>query len=387
MNQKKLAYLDPLFKKEIAAERLKEASVRIYQHGEQVFENHYCNDKEDAIYRIYSMTKPITSTAVMMLYERGLIDLLDPVSKYIPAFQNMMVTTDLGLVPAQTEVTLQHCLNMTSGMVYPGLETAAGRYLMEVSDTIKRRVASGEQVSTLEWCEEIASASLLFQPGTRWRYSVSADVLAGVVEAVTGMRYGEFLKKAIFEPLDMKDTGYYAQVQDKLARLSTIYCWKNEQHQLQQAEQKTLDALDCFTSAGYTPYEGGGSGLFSTLEDYSHFALMLAGRGEYKGIRLLSRKTVDFMTTSQMNEQQRESIYFDSCYGYAYSNLLRILDDKGAGVTNGSIGEFGWDGMLGNYFMVDPEEELVLLYFQQIKEGADNSLRRKMRQIVYGAID
>ena len=387
MNQKKLAYLNPLFEKEIAAERLQETAVRIYHHGEQVFENHYSGDKEDAIYRIFSMTKPITSTAVMMLYERGLIDLLDPVSKYIPAFQNMQVTTDLGLVPAQTEITLQNCLNMTSGMVYPGLDTAAGRYLLEVSNDIKRRIALGEQISTLEWCEEIASAPLLFQPGERWGYSVSADVLGGVVEAVTGMRYGDFLKKAIFEPLEMKDTGYYAQVQDKLVRLSTMYCWKNEQHQLQAADKNTLDSFDCFTATGYTPYEGGGSGLFSTLEDYSHFAMMLAGRGEYKGKRLLGRKTVDFMTTNQLSQKQRESIYFESCHGYTYSNLLRILDSKGRGVTNGSFGEFGWDGLPGNYFMVDPEEELVLVYFQQIKEGADNSLRRKMRQIVYGALE
>ncbi len=387
MNQEKLAYLNPLFEKEVEAERLKEASIRIYRYGKQVFENHYCGDKEDAIYRIFSMTKPITSTAVMMLYERGLVDLLDPVSKYIPAFKNMMVTTEVGLIPARTEVTLQQCLNMTSGMVYPSPDTAAGRYLMEVSDNIKRRVAADEQISTLEWCEAIASSPLIFQPGERWRYSISADVLGGVVEAVTGMRYGEFLKKEIFEPLNMKDTGYYAQLQDKIERLSTMYCRKDEKQKLKPADSEMMTSFDCFTATGYTPFEGGGSGLCSTLEDYSHFALMLAGRGEYNGTRILGRKTVDYMTTSQLNEVQRKSIYFDSCYGYSYSNLMRIFDDKGAGVSNGSYGEFGWDGLPGNYFMVDPKEDLVLLYFQQIKEGADVSLRRRMRQIVYGAVE
>lgn len=387
MNQEKLAYLNPLFEREVEAERLKEASIRIYRHGKQVFENHYCGDREDALYRIFSMTKPITSTAVMMLYERGLVDLLDPVSKYIPTFKNMMVTTEVGLVPARAEVTLQQCLNMTSGMVYPSPDTAAGRYLMEVSDDINRRVAAGEQVSTLEWCEAIASSPLIFQPGERWKYSISADVLGGVVEVVTGMRYGEFLKKEIFEPLNMKDTGYYAQLQDKIGRLSTMYCWKNEKRELKPADSEMMTSFDCFTATGYTPFEGGGSGLCSTLEDYSHFALMLAGRGEYKGTRILGRKTVDYMTTSQLNEAQRKSIYFDSCYGYSYSNLMRILDDKGAGVSNGSYGEFGWDGLPGNYFMVDPKEDLVLLYFQQIREGADVSLRRRMRQIVYGAVE
>ncbi|MFT3983002.1 MAG: serine hydrolase domain-containing protein [Lachnospiraceae bacterium] len=387
MNQKKLAYLNPLFENEVKAERLKEASIRIYRHGKPVFENHYFGDKEDAIYRIFSMTKPITSTAVMMLYERGLLDLLDPVSKYIPAFKNMMVTTENGLVPAQTEVTLQQCLNMTSGMVYPSPDTVAGRYLTEVSDDIKKRVAAGEQISTLEWCKAIASSPLMFQPGERWRYSISADVLGGVVEAVAGMRYGEFLKKEIFEPLNMKDTGYYAQIPDKIGRLSTMYCRKNEKQELKPADSEMMTSFDCFTATGYTPFEGGGSGLCSTLEDYSHFALMLAGRGEYNGVRIVGRKTVDYMTTSQLNEVQRKGIYFDSCYGYTYSNLMRILDDKGAGVSNGSYGEFGWDGLPGNYFMIDPKEDLVLLYFQQIREGADVSLRRRMRQIVYGALE
>lgn len=387
MNQQKLAYLNPLFEKEVEAERLKDACIRIYRHGKQIFENHYCNDKEDAIYRIFSMTKPITSVAIMILYERGLIDLLDPVSKYIPSFKNIMVTTEDGLAPARTEVTLQQCLNMTSGMVYPSPDTAAGRYLMEFSDGIKKRLAAGEKISTLEWCDAIASSPLLFHPGERWKYGISADVLGGVVEAVTGMRYGEFLKKEIFKPLNMKDTGYYAQISDKVGRISTMYYRKNEKQELAPVDSEMLVSFDCFTATGYTPYEGGGSGLCSTLEDYSHFALMLAGKGEYNGTRIIGRKTIEFMTTNQLNEAQRESIYFESCRGYSYSNLLRIFDDIGAGASNGSYGEFGWDGLTGNYFMVDPKEDLVLLYFQQIREGADVSLRRRMRQIVYGALE
>ncbi|HOO28338.1 MAG TPA: serine hydrolase, partial [Lachnospiraceae bacterium] len=132
---------------------------------------------------------------------------------------------------------------------------------------------------------------------------------------------------------------------------------------------------------------GGGSGLCSTLADYSHFALMLAGYGEYKGKRILSRKTIEYMTTDQLTQVQRNSIYFESALGYTYSNLMRIFDAKAPAASNGSYGEFGWDGLPGNYFMIDPKEELVFLYFQQIREGADLSLRRRMRNIIYGALE
>ncbi|HKM23124.1 MAG TPA: serine hydrolase [Lachnospiraceae bacterium] len=387
MDTKKLEYLTPLIEGEIEANRLQGMSVRVIHHNETVFDRHYGNDKPGDIYRIFSMTKPITAVAVMILYERGLIHLLDPVSKYIPAFANQkVVDAQCGLVPAKSQVTIQQCLNMTSGMVYPSPDHAAGRYLQEVSDEIKRRLDAGDEISTLEWCEMIAGSPLAFQPGERWFYSISADVLGGVVEAVSGMKYGEFLKKEIFEPLGMVDTGYYADLGDRVSRLATMYTRYDEEGHLKEADAESMTSFNYFVAVGKTPFEGGGSGLCSTMEDYSHFASMLLNDGFYQGKQIISRKTIDYMTTNQLTPKQRETIWFDSIYGYTYSNLLRILDDKGAGTTNGSYCEFGWDGLPGNYFMVDPEEDLIMLYFQQIKEGADQSLRRKMRQIVYGAI-
>ena len=388
MNKQKLEYLTPIIEAEIAKEKLKGMSVRLIHHDEIVFDKHYGNDKPGDIYRIFSMTKPITCVAVMILYERGLIHLLDPVSKYIPAFAHQkVVDAHCGLVPAKSEVTIQQCLNMTSGMVYPSPDHAAGRYLQEVSDEIKRRLDAGENISTLEWCEMITGSPLAFQPGEHWFYSISADVLGGIVEVVSGMKYGEFLKKEIFEPLGMVDTGYYADLGDKVSRLATMYTWRNEEGQLKEADAETMTSFNYFVAVGKTPFEGGGSGLCSTMEDYTHFAKMLLNNGYYNGKQIISRKTIDFMTTNQLTPSQRKDIWFDSALGYTYSNLLRILDDKGEGVTNGSYLEFGWDGLPGNFFMVDPEEDLIMLYFQQIKEGADQSLRRRMRQVVYGAIE
>ncbi len=387
MDQKKLEYLTSIIEAEIAKDKLRGMSVRVIHHNNIVFDRHYGNDQPGDIYRIFSMTKPITSVAVMILYERGLLQLFDPVSKYIPAFAHQnVIDAHAGLIPANSEVTIQQCLNMTSGMVYPSPNHAAGRYLKEVSDEIKKRLDAGEQISTLEWCGMIAAAPLAFQPGEHWFYSVSADVLGGVVEVVSGMRYGEFLKKEIFEPLEMTDTGYYADLGDKVNRLATMYTWRNEEGQLKEADAETMTSFDYFTSVGKTPFEGGGSGLCSTMEDYTHFTLMLLNDGYYHDRQIISRKTIDFMTTNQLTKEQRADIWFESARGYTYSNLLRILDDKGEGGTNGSYLEFGWDGLPGNYFMVDPEEDLIMLYFQQIKEGADQSLRRRMRQIVYGAL-
>jgi len=387
MNIEKLEYLTPLIESEMAKDKLRDMSVRVIHHNKCVFDKHYGTDKPNSIYRIFSMTKPITSVAIMILYERGQIDLLDPVSKYIPAFKNQKVVDPyIGSAPAKAEVTIQQCLNMTSGMVYPSQNHIAGRYMQEISNEIKARIAIGEKISTLEWCAMIARAPLAFEPGEHWFYSVSADVLGGVVEVVSGMKYGEFLKKEILEPLDMKDTGFYADLGDKVERLATMYMWRNEEGQLTEADRKALEDFDCFTAVQDTPYEGGGAGLCSTMEDYSHFAMMLLNDGSYNGKQVIGRKTIDFMTTNQLTPEQRADIWFDSARGYTYSNLLRILDQKSEGATNGSYLEFGWDGLTGNYFMVDPEEDLIMLYFQQIKEGGNQSLRRKMRQIVYSAI-
>ena len=388
MNANRLQNLEDLFLQEIKAGRLKGCSVMVIHKGNTEFRGEYGSDKRDTIYRLFSMTKPVTAVAIMMLVERGLLDVEEPLSKYIPEFGNVTVMTPAGEVPAQNVITIADCLNMTSGMVYPGDDSVSAIRLAKEAERIAVREEFGEELSAVAIAKAVANVPLLFEPGTRWNYCVSADVLAGVVEIVTGMRYGEFLKRALFAPLEMNDTMYVSALGDKAERLAKVYA-RLEDGVIVPIEKKQLDELaaTAFTSAGTTTFDGGGSGLCSTLSDYAKFALMLLNNGEYNGARFLSRKTVDFIHTDQLSDAVRETIDFEHIKGYSYSNLVRILRDTGEAKTNGSVGEYGWDGMLGTYFCIDPQEELIILYGQQILDGENKLLRRKMRNVVYSALD
>ncbi len=386
MNQEKLSLLNTLFAAEIEENRIQGASVLIEHKGKLEFSAVYGGDKDDSIYKIYSMTKPITTVAVMQLYEKGLIDLYDPVEKYLPGFAHMKVSTAKGLVDAKTSITIRQLMNMTSGLVYPGDNSEPERVMAELQVDLHERAVKGEPFSNLDICNELAKAPLLFQPGEGWHYGISADIAAAVVEVVTGVPYGEYLKSAIFEPLEMKDTGFYVQP-DQMHRLAVMYSRMDEEGHLRKANEKELEWLNLYAPDRPPYIESGGGGLYSTMEDYRHFAQMLLNKGEYNGKRILGRKTVEFISKNQLNDLQMKWVDFDSIEGYGYGNFMRVMLQPERGASNGSVGEYGWDGLPGTYFMIDPEEELMLVYMQQIQQGADLTLRRKMRQIVYGALE
>lgn len=386
MNQDKLRLLDRLFAGEMEAERIKGAALLVERRGRLEFHNVYGTDREDSIYKIYSMTKPVTAVAAMLLYERGLIDLYDPVDKYLAGYGDMKVVGSKGLVPARSKITVRQVLNMTSGLVYPGENSEPERIMEEIRRELYERARGGEKLSNLDICNELAKAPLLFQPGEYWHYGISADVVAGIVEAVSGISYGEFLRKEIFEPLEMTDTGFYVE-ESKMNRLAVMYSRVDEAGRLKEADEKALAGLNLYAPSKPPYIESGGGGLYSTVEDYRHFVQMLAAGGSYKGRQLIGKKTMEYITANQLNAQQLASIDFDSIDGYGYGNLMRVMLDPGAGASNGTVGEYGWDGLPGTYFMVDPKEELILIYMQQIEQGADQSLRRKMRQIVYAALE
>lgn len=385
MNQQKLKKLDELFASQMQEEKIKGASLLIEHKGKRVFQNVYGSDKENTIYKIFSMTKPITSVAVMTLYEQGLIDLYDPVEKYLDGYKDMKVWTKDGLVPAKEPITLKHLMNMTSGLVYPGEETKPEQIMNELYRDLHKRAVQGANFSNLDIINELGSVPLIFHPGEGWRYGISTDVMAGVVEVVTGKTYGEFLKEVIFEPLNMKDTGFYVK-QEEFHRLAQVYSRIDEKGTLKEADEKAYAAMNMY-APNKPPYiESGGGGLYSTLEDYSHFAQMLLNKGEYQGKRIIGKKTVEYISQNQLNEQQLKTVYFDHMDGYGYGNFMRVMMNPAACASNGSVGEYGWDGLAGTYFMVDPKEDLLLVYMQQIEQGADQNLRRRMRQIVYGAL-
>lgn len=393
MNLKKLELLNGLFEHEIEQGRLKGNSIKIIQKNQEYFTKAYGVDREDSIYRIFSMTKPIIAVGIMILMERGMLELGEAVSKYFPGFSNQKVWNNGTLLDVKREVTIRDLLNMTSGIPYVGTTNESEKRIGIILQDILHKLANGKKPELEEFCNQIGQVPLIFQPGERWYYGYSADILGGIIQVVSKKSLGTFLKEEIFEPLGMEDTGFMIDVSKK-ERLAM--CFTEEQQtedaftqkvSLREATKKELLALALGEATEEPILESGGGGLYSTLEDYSKFAAMLLKKGTLGENQILGRKTVEFMTSNQMTPVQKESIFMKSIVGYGYGNLLRIMIDKGEAVSNGSIGEYGWDGMAGTYFMVDPQEELILIYMQQNIKGGDKSLRRKMRQIVYGALD
>lgn len=339
--------------------------------------------RRDTIFRMHSMTKPITAVAAMILYERGDLNLLSPVSNYLAGFRNQMVLTENGLININREVTIQDLLNMTSGVVYPDESFEAGRLMAELYSEVEAAYHNGSFVNTLDFCNSIGQIPLEFQPGERWRYGASADILGAVIEIISGRKYSRFLKEEIFEPLNMIDTGFYVP-KEKQERFARIYDYITDKKEL---ELFTGDFLALFDYLTPPAFESGGAGLVSTIEDYSNFASMLINGGTYNGLRLLGRKTVEYLALPQLTKEQLSTYDWNSLYGYNYGNYMRILVDPIKACSNGSVGEFGWDGWCGNYFFVDPKEELIMVYMVQRCGGSGPDYMRKLRNIIYGALE
>jgi CubicO group peptidase (beta-lactamase class C family) len=272
---------------------------------------------------------------------------------------------------------------MTSGIAYPDESFEAGILMDKLYKDIRKKLESGCPTSTIDYCNEIGKIPLAFQPGEAWLYGASADILGAVVEIVSGKKFSEFLKEEIFLPLGMVDTDFYVPA-EKQHRFAQIYDFNAEQGSLKPFLDNHLGLNNYLTPPAF---ESAGAGLVSTIDDYSKFASMLLNGGQYKGTRILGRKTVAFLSQSQLDEKQQESFQWDSLKGYSYGNLMRVLESKSEAATNGSLGEFGWDGWTGNYFFIDPEEQLIMLYMIQKTNTGTTDFTRKLRAIVYSALD
>lgn len=386
MDTKRLNNLNELFQREIEKNHLRDAAVLVYQGGEVCFQNEYGSYKDDTIYKIYSMTKPITAVAVMILFERGLLDVADPVSDYLPSFSELTVEDEYGVHKAKEVMTINHLLNMTSGIVYPGDEDGPARAMARKQGELLKTVKNGKKLDTISICKALGECPLAFEPGTKWRYGASADILGAIVEVVSGMKYGEFLKKEIFEPLHMDETGFLIP-EGKLSRFATFYSADDGQQELRNVTEEERMWLGITNPAKAPNIESGGGGLYSTRNDYLQFAKMLLGKGSLNGVKILGEKTVEYMTQNQLTSEQAVYFNWDQLKGFGYGNLMRTKVDTVAALSNGSIGEFGWDGLAGTYFTISPKDDLIILYMQQHKHGADYTLRRKMRNIIFGALD
>lgn len=339
--------------------------------------------ERDTIFRMYSMSKPITAAAVMILAERGLLDLGEPVSKFLPGFRGQKVAQGNLSVSVKREMNIKDLLCMTSGLSYPDASTAAGREAAEVFSEIDRRLYSETPMTTKDVANALGSCRLLFQPGEHWMYGSSADILGAVIEAVSGMRFGEFLEKELFAPLGMKDTGFYVP-EEKRHRLAKVY--ENQGGEL--AEVKTNHLGIRYSMDQEPAFQSGGAGLVSTLDDYARFGQMLLNGGSLGDMRILKPQTVRFMTSGKLLPGQQADFEagWEQFAGYTYGNLMRVLERPGQGWGMGFEGEYGWDGWLGAYFCNDPKNRVTFLLMYQLINAGTNSFTRKVRNVVSAGV-
>ena len=335
----------------------------------------------DTIFRICSMTKPITSSAVMMLYEEGQFLLGDPISRFIPEFKDPKVlVTGEGpayTIPAKREITIRDLLRHTSGLTYQWNATLGPLYReAEVTHGLIRDPRTLDEVVAL-----LAAQPLLFSPGERYEYGLSTDVLGRLVEVVSGMPLDRFFQTRIFEPLQMKNSFFFVP-DDEASRLAAAYTWYPEKGlQRFPAEPIVEDAFvysSDYPHGGPTTFFSGGAGLSSTVGDYARFCQMMLRNGKVGNTRLLSRKSVELMTGDQLGNVSAE-VAFGLGFG--------ILGTKSPLPEIASPGRFGWGGFFYTHFFVDPEEDMIGIFMGQLHPAGGLDLDRLFEVLAYQAID
>ncbi len=339
--------------------------------------------KRDSIFRLYSMTKPVTAVAVLILVERGLIDLYDSVANFLPTFRNQRVFDGEKFVPANREVNIKDLLSMTSGLVYPGGD-AVGKETEELFKEIDRKLFTDEAMTTVEAMNRLGECALAFHPGSSWQYGTSADVLGAVVEVVSGKSFGQFLQEELFVPLGMNDTGFWIP-EEKRSRLVNTYKHDGKGG----LEIYTGHNLGINNLMDKPPvFESGGAGLVSTIDDYCKFANMLMNNGVHEGVQILRSRTVKYLTTQALTPEQQKGINnWTQLAGYSYSNLMRVLVDDSKQGDFGTLGEYGWDGWLGCYHSNSPKDGITILLMIQKTDAGTIPMTRRIRNIIYGALN
>jgi CubicO group peptidase (beta-lactamase class C family) len=339
--------------------------------------------QEDALFRIYSMTKPIVSVALMMLYEEGCFSLNDPVSKFIPAFSKTKVcagVTPLGLKLVEQDplITLHHLLTHTAGLSYGWFFDSPVEDLYRgLLPNIFHRTQTLEEV-----VNQIANLPLLFQPGTQWRYSFATDVLGQVVQIVADMPLADFLEERIFKPLDMKDTAFCVPA-EKLDRLAQIYASEGL-YNPKAIKPDEVGLIGDITIPTTCPSSGGG--LVSTLSDYLSFCNCLIHNGQHEGGRLLSRKTLAWMTSDHTPAQLKPLKLGLWTLDHGFGLGFRVATSLGEARSLISLGEYGWAGAAQTYFWIDPSEEFIGLMMTQYMPVEPYPAQERFMNLAYQAI-
>jgi len=334
--------------------------------------------QENSIFRIYSMSKAITSIAIMQLYEKSKFRLDDPVHWYIPSWKNLRVYQS-GVYPnfltsrPERHMTIRDLLTHMSGLTYD--------FMYKSNVDAAYRKTKVQQAGTLEEFVEILSTlPLEFSPGDKWNYSVSTDVLGYLVEVISGMKLEEYFKAHIFEPLEMVDTSFSCP-EEKLDRLASLY------EHIPDNEPRLLEIPFLNTKMA-----SGGGGLFSTMSDYHNFCSMLLHQGEFNGKRLIGRKTLELMTVNHLPNNQdltemSESAFSETPYaGVGFGLGFSVMLDPAKSQTTSDIGEYGWGGAASTVFMINPKEEMFIIFLTQLLPSSTYQVRRELRSIVYSAL-
>lgn len=370
-------------------------SIRVCLGGKEVFTyNSGYSDLEnkipmgkDMFLNIYSCSKVATVSAALKLYEEGMFLLDDPLYDFIPEFREMYIKKENGeLVKAKNHITLRNLFTMTSGLTY-NMETDAFK---------KAREITGGKMDTLAVAKCIAEDPILFEPGEGWQYSLSHDILAAVVEVVSGMKFRDYMNKNIFGPLGMEKTFYHAN--------NEIYCNMAEQYRFEVSTETDLVKLQSegskdkggsVVNVGKSnrfifgdEYDSGGAGIITTVNDYSKFvtALSMKGKGE-DGERILSEGTIELLRTNQLNDEVKKGYAWPQLKGYGYGLGVRTLMDKALSGSTGNLKEFGWGGAAGATVLIDTDIGLSVFYAHHMLNPQEEYYQPRLRNVAYTCIN
>ena len=332
----------------------------------------------DSIFRIYSMTKPITSVALMMLYEESLFNLTDAVSQYIPAFKDVKVWGAGGALETPLRpITIQDLLRHTAGLSYGGYPESQS----PVEKLYDEADISTNKITNQEMTARIARLPLMFHPGTKWHYSVATDVVGRLVEVLSGKSLADFMQEKIFDPLGMVDTAFHIDP-SKLNRFCTLYG---------KTKDSDFGVLELPVSSVYLPpvaLHSGGDGLVSTTSDYLKFAQCILNKGELNGVRLLGPKTVELMICNHLPPALLPIAFegMEPMLGMGFGLGFSVMLDTAQTGVMGSVGDYGWGGYAETFFWIDPRESLIATLMTQYLPSQKYPIRKEFRTTVYQAL-
>ena len=399
IDKSKISILSDVIKRDFDAGLIPGASVMVIKDGEEVYFDAigYADMEQgkkmerDTYFRMYSQTKPYTGFASAMCVDRGLFTIREPVYNYFPTFFNKQYEVDGSGVfkPTPRPVYISDLLNMTSGISYPSPWDEASRQAGKLVEEMRAAQDAGISFTTHEFISRLGELPLAFAPGDRWAYGLSADVMGGIIEVANGCKYGDFLKKEIFDPLGMSHTGFYIRdsERDKLAKAYRLH------PEGLRPEGELADRHLGMNSykEGAIAFESGGGGLVSTVDDLAQFSKLMLNRGKVGNDRLISDKGFEWFITPQLTPHQARTFNWQDFPEHNYGNFMIKKMVSGYQSTPDNVGTYGWGGWLGTNCFVDPVENMSMIFliqrlFAPSPEVKLTELYYRLRSAVYSAL-